>query len=213
MGGDTDRRPGPITISHHGRRLGAAGAHGAARHGAAGRRAVRVRHAGRCGARLAPAQECRGSPRPGVCPPADAEHLRRRYLRPRAAPRPRPTRCASTPRRPWTSPTDSPRTSAACAGPAAAGPGAARRPAPVRGRRQSPGRGSERSCCPSPQAATTTRCWPPSRPRRRVISSQRQARAGVPVTAHRHAHRRQRRDRRRSGRPPLSFPSAGWDHF
>ncbi len=69
---------------------------------------------------------------------AEAEHLRQRYLRPQ----PRlalARRCASTHRRPWTSPTASPRTWRACARRAAARQAARRRPAPLARRRKSPG--------------------------------------------------------------------------
>ena len=66
IGGDTDRRPGPLTIAITIIGEVRAWPHGAARHGARRRCGVRLRHAGRCGPRTGAAQGRQRWPRLGA---------------------------------------------------------------------------------------------------------------------------------------------------
>ena len=115
LGGDTDRRPGPLTISISIVGAVAGRPHGAARHGAAGRRPVRLGqrsatpHSGwRCArTRRWPPLGSRAEPRPRICATATCAHSR-------GLPSP-PALRAHAVRRNGSCPTGSPRTWRACA--------------------------------------------------------------------------------------------------
>ena len=180
IGGDTDRRPGPLTITitvigevERGRMV----RRGTAQ---AGDARVRLRHARRCGARACPAQGpgagCGLGPvarrgrasAPALSPARAAPGAGRRAARSRLAP-------------PWTSPTAWPRTSPACARRAAApracaSPTCRSPPAAAKALAADPSASSSAS---SP-AATTTRCSRRSLQRRPPASRRQPPRPAFP---------------------------------